>query len=88
MNKAGYGGEVKLFQWYNFVNQMHWILAHGPQKSGYEGLREPVLTESKKVPKKIRDELNRWIQKVDKEYKYILEKHEISDQIVFVGKKK
>lgn len=86
--KAGYVGEVLPFQWYNFVNQMHWLLANGPQRSGFDGLKDPELVTDSNVPKKVRDEFNAFIRRADRDYKNLLEKHLRSDQIVFVGKSK
>lgn len=88
MNKADYKGKVLPFQWYNFINQMHWILANGPQKDGAEGISASILIKDSTIPKKIREEINKWIKSKDEEYKKILEKHFISDQIIFIGKKK
>lgn len=86
MKKGGYRGRVSPFQWYNVVNQMHWILANAPQTSGYDGLREPVLVTEESVPPQTRRAFNDWIRKADREYKSLLEKHFVSDQMVFVGK--
>lgn len=86
--KAGYTGKVLPFQWYSFVNQMHWLLANAPQKSGYDGIKDPELVTATDVPAPVRKTFNTWIQKVDKEYRALLEKHMRSDQIVFVGKPK
>ena len=88
MQKAGYRGKVLPFQWYNFVNQMHWLLANGPQTSGYDGLKEPVLVTAKDVKPSIRSAFNQWVKKADSEYKKLLEKHLVSDQMVFIGKPK
>jgi SAM-dependent methyltransferase len=84
--KAGYTGKVLPFQWYNLINQMHWILANAPQTSGFDGLRDPVLVTAKDVKSAVRNAFNAWFQKADKEYKALLEEHMVSDQIVFVGK--
>lgn len=86
--KAGYVGKVLPFQWYNFINQMHWILANSPQTSGFDGLKDPVLVTAKDVKPAVRDAFNNWIKKVDREYKALLEKYLASDQIVFIGKPK
>ena len=86
MKKAGYQGKVLPFQWYNFINQMHWLLANAPQTSGFDGLKNPVLVTAKDVKPSVRDAFNRWIKKVDTEYKALLEKYSVSDQMVFVGK--
>lgn len=88
MKKGGYTGKVLPFQWYNLINQMHWILANGPQINGFDGLKEPQLVTTKEVAPAIRNALNAWVVKADKEYKALLEKHFISDQLVFVGKPK
>lgn len=88
MKKAGYHGKVLPFQWYNFINQMHWILSNAPQTSGFDGLKDPVLVTATDVKPVVRNAFNNWIKKVDKEYKVLLEKHLISDQMVFVGKPK
>lgn len=88
MKKAGYKGEVLPFQWYNFVNQMHWLLANAPQTSGYDGLKDPVLVSSTNDRPAVRRAFNDWIKKADKEYKALLEKHMLSDQMVFIGRPK
>lgn len=86
MQKAGYRGKVESFQWYNFVNQMHWLLVNGPQTSGYDGLKTPELVTAKDVSSATKSDLNHFIARVDAEYKKLLEKHMVSDQITFVGK--
>lgn len=87
MRKAGYKGEVLPFQWYNFLNQMNWILAKKPQKSGADGMGNSILINSKEVTERIRNDFNKWIKDKDKEYKNLLKKYLITDYIVFVGKK-
>jgi len=84
--KAGYTGHIVPFQWYNIVNQMHWLLLDAPQRSGFDGLCSPTLVESKAVPASLRNDLNAWIAKADRDYKRLLEKHAVSDQIVFIGR--
>ncbi len=86
MKKAGYKGKIIPFQWYSFLNQMHWFLAKGPQKSMAEGIAEPKFIKDKNVSLKIRNEFNDLLKKTDKEWKGIIEKFLLSDQIVFVGK--
>lgn len=86
--KAGYRGTVLPFQVYSLINSMHWLLTNGPQIRGFDGLRMPVLVEDKDVSSRIRKDFNDWMAKADKEYKKLLEKHLVSDQMVFVGKKK
>ena len=88
MKKAGYKGKVLPFQWYNFLNQMNWLLAKKPQNNMREGISDSILTNNKNVPKKIRNDFNKWIKQKDKEYKKLVEKYMISDQIIFIGKKK
>lgn len=69
----------------NFINHMNWILKGAPQQSMNIGMSKPVLASSRSA---IADELNRWIEKIDGEYKDILNKHGLGESILFIGKKK
>jgi len=85
LEKTGFAGETKTIQSYNFINHMNWILKGTPQKSMGIGMSKPVLASSRSA---IADELNRWIDKIDDEYKDILNKHGLGESILFIGKKK
>lgn len=85
LKKAGFTGKTKTIQSYNFINHMNWILKGEPQKSMEIGMSKPVLVSSR-TP--IANELNCWIEKVDSEYKGILNKHELGESILFVGKER
>lgn len=87
MEAAGYKGETSFFQGYNFLNHIHWLDVKGPQKDA-KGVLDPILVESKQAPKEIKNELDEWIRKVDKEYKRILVRYNVADILMFVGKKK
>jgi len=86
MSKAGYKGKVLPFQWYNVLNQFHWIATGEPQGSGFPGLKDPELVPKGEGIPSLRKDFNTWIQKVDVEFKKLWEKHSVSDQIVFVGR--
>lgn len=84
LEKTGFAGETKTIQSYNFINHMNWVLKGTPQKSMDIGMSKPVLVQSNSV---IADELNNWVEKIDREYKDILNKHELGESILFIGKK-
>lgn len=85
LEKTGFAGKTKTIQSYNFINHMNWILKGVPQQSMNIGMSKPALTSSRSA---IADELNRWIEKIDREYKDILNKHGLGESILFIGKKK
>jgi hypothetical protein len=85
LEKTGFAGETKTIQSYNFINHMNWILKGEPQRSIDIGMSKPVLAQSHSA---IADELNRWIEKVDREYKDILNRHGLGESILFIGKKR
>ena len=84
LEKTGFAGETKTIQSYNVINHMNWILKGTPQKSMDIGMSKPVLVKSEGT---VADELNSWIEKFDRGYKDILNKHELGDSILFIGQK-
>ncbi|MFA5779072.1 MAG: class I SAM-dependent methyltransferase [Elusimicrobiota bacterium] len=84
LKKSGFVGKTKTIQLYNLINHLNWMLKGEPQQSMDIGMSKPVLAPSHNA---IADELNRWIAKVDREYKNILNKHELGESILFIGKK-
>ncbi|HEY41124.1 MAG TPA: class I SAM-dependent methyltransferase [Dehalococcoidia bacterium] len=87
VEKSGFIGETKTLQQYNFINQINWILTGEPQSSASDGMSAPVLVRSPQVPDETRAIFNKWIKKVDKEYKALLNSHNLGDITVFLGKK-
>ncbi len=83
--KAGFLGETKTLQQYNFVNQINWILTGRPQSSASVGRSIPVLVTSNQVSDEIRSAFNEWIKKVDSEYKALLNRYNLGDVIIFRG---
>ena len=87
LEKPGFRGSIRTMQTYNFVNHINWILTGQPQKSIDIGMSKPVLISSDSVNDEIKNELNTFIKRVDEEYKMILEKYNLGNAIVFIGKK-
>jgi SAM-dependent methyltransferase len=83
MNRGGMDGKVYFTQCYNFLNHLHWILVGKPQPSNHEGLGSPKLPIS--IDEKLRGELETWLEEVDKQYKAILVKHGLTENITFIG---
>lgn len=87
LKRSGFSGSTKTVQAYNFINHVNWILTGEPQESANKGMSMPRLIDSESVNPAIRAEFNSWIQRVDKEYKQLLIKHNLAENIVFIGKK-
>lgn len=85
--KAGYKGKIIMSQEYNLANHIHWKITGNPMASVLEGIVTPELITDKGADKKIRNELNLWFAKADKEYKKILSKYNIAQSVIFIGKK-
>ena len=87
LERSGFSGATKTVQGYNFINHINWILTGNPQESVDNGMSKPMLINSESVNPIIRTEFNNWIQEVDKEYKQLLNKHNLGENIIFIGKK-
>ncbi|EHQ36852.1 class I SAM-dependent methyltransferase [Methanoplanus limicola] len=85
MRAAGYNGDILFFQDYNFLNHLNWILLGKPQKSCHMGLSEPKFPIVDTVDSSIKDELNLLISNFDKDYKNILAKYGVTDNMMFIG---
>lgn len=87
LERSGFSGNTKTIQNYNFINQINWILTGRPQKSADIGMSIPRLINSDSVDKTIKEKFNRWIKRVDEEYKQLLNRYDLGDSILFIGKK-
>jgi len=85
--RSGFTGKIKSLQQYNFLNQINWILTGKPQGSASEGMSIPVLVKSEHANEEIRIAFNEWIKRVDYEYKQLLNRYNIGDVIIFMGKR-
>jgi len=86
MNRAGFTGEVHFTQDYNFLNHLHWILVGKPQPTCHDGLSSPRLPIANDVKPELLRELEKWMEAVDKQYKAILAKYGVTENITFIGK--
>ncbi|MFX1383815.1 MAG: class I SAM-dependent methyltransferase [Promethearchaeota archaeon] len=87
LEKAGFKGEIKGAQRYNFLNHLNWIFLKKPQKNAEIGMSKPVLITNSSINENIKKEINDWFVKVDEDYKNLLVKLKLSDSIIFIGKK-
>ena len=87
LKKTGFEGTIKTTQSFNLINHMNWILNHKPQASNSQ-MSKPVLVESENVDKKMRDEFNQWFKKVDDEYKAMLNKYSLGENLLFIGRRR
>lgn len=87
LRRAGFNGVFKTVQRYNIINHLHWLLTNSPQGSFATGNQDPILVTGKEATTGVGKELNKFIKTVDEEYKKILVKYDVGENIVFLGKK-
>lgn len=87
LNKMNLDGEIKTVQRYNILNHINWVLTGKPMDNFTLGNKTPELVGADDVDEKIKDELNSFIQKTDKKYKNIINKHKLGESLTFLGKK-
>ncbi len=84
---CGFSGEVKFSQDYNLFNHIHWICNDQPQPNGTSGLSAPKPNFTSTTNIDITNQLNNFFAQIDKSYKELLCKNEISSNISFLGRK-
>ncbi len=87
LEKCGFVGETKTTQNFNLKNHINWILNRKPQGTNVE-MSKPVLVDSDSANPAMKEEFNQWFQEVNEEYKKLLNKHQLGENILFIGKKK
>jgi SAM-dependent methyltransferase len=88
MRQAGFEGKVVFIQDYNLLNHLHWADMDAPAGGGTKGLRAPELPLRTTASPKARAEVGRLIATADSDYKKFLDKHKITSNLFFIGKKK
>ena len=83
--RAGFSGENQTIQRVNFLNHVNWKYSQKPQAGPHIHMAPARLFDGESSP--ATDELNAWIQKVDEEYRTIINKHRLGESILFIGKK-
>jgi len=87
LDETGFKGEIGSVQRYNFLNHLNWIFTGKPQGEFSQGNLPPVLVKSDDVDKKVKDDLNSFIQSVDSQYKALINKHKLGENLTFLGQK-
>ncbi len=85
--KAGFVGKIKTVQRYTFTNHLHWLLTGNPQDNFTLGNQEPILVTTDTVSPPVKQELNDFIRRVNREYIDLIEKHGMGESLTFLGKK-
>jgi len=86
MKKVGFAGQTNTIQEYSVFNHIHWIQTEMPQKdmkSGYSPLTWNMDNDEFLYPSKI---LKKWFEKINSDYKKILEKNNLAEHVSFSGK--
>jgi len=85
--KAGLRGSLHYLQDYNVLNHLHWADVDAPKHGGVNQLAPPELPLRKTAAKAARTGVNNLLQKFDADYKRILERHGLTSNLFFIGKK-
>ena len=85
MKKAGIVGKVEFVQDYNFLNHVHWQSSNKPQQSCDQGLGPNRLKISENCPEAFRKEFDGMNERFDQEYKALLSRYKVTDNLVFFG---
>ena len=85
MKKAGIVGKVEFVQDYNFLNHVHWQSSNKPQQSCDQGLGPNRLKISENCPESFRIEFDEMNERFDQEYKALLSRYEVTDNLAFFG---
>ncbi|OGY46925.1 MAG: hypothetical protein A3J62_02035 [Candidatus Buchananbacteria bacterium RIFCSPHIGHO2_02_FULL_38_8] len=87
LDQAGFEGEIKTVQRYNIFNHLNWLLTGQPQGEFSQGNNDPVLVQSHEVNEEVKDDLNKFIKSVNENYKELLNKHKLGENLSFLGKR-
>lgn len=84
--RAGLTGTITTTQHYNVLNHLHWIGTGRPQANATIGMSSPVLVSAAEPhDEAVREDFNRWIEKVDAEYRALVTRHGRGESILFIG---
>jgi SAM-dependent methyltransferase len=84
---AGFTGTIGNTQSFSLLNHLHWKLTGKPQKNFTLGNSDPVLMEGATGDPATKDEFNGFIQRANREYKALVEKHGLGESVTFSGRK-
>ncbi|WP_371504475.1 class I SAM-dependent methyltransferase [Nitrosopumilus adriaticus] len=85
-NKAGFHGTANTIQEYSLFNHINWILNNNPQNNQIDGYNS-LNWKHKKSDFEIQNALlKKWFEKMNREYKELLEKNAIAEHVSFTGK--
>jgi len=87
MERAGFSGTIGNAQRFSLLNHLHWKLTGKPQANFILGNRNPLLVENGDTDPKVREEFNAFMERADREYKALVEKHGLGENVTFLGRK-
>ncbi|HTY53460.1 MAG TPA: class I SAM-dependent methyltransferase [Methanomicrobiales archaeon] len=85
MERAGFVGRTVFFQDYNLMNHLHWLFLDRPQPSCAEGLGPARLPLKVPPDQPVREDLDAFVERADREYRSILASHGYTDNMAFIG---
>ena len=84
LKKGGFGGTVKSIQRMNFLNHVHWLYTGKPQAGPHIHMAPARLIAKERTA--LDKKLNKWVRKVDVEYRNLLNSWGAGESLAFVGK--
>jgi len=84
---VGIKGEFKTIQRYSIFNHMNWIASGAPQSVMAEGMSDYSIENSNQIDEIILSEFNLFFNKINSNYKDLLNKYNLGDSIFFIGQK-
>lgn len=85
MRRAGFTGDVCFLQDYNLINHLHWLIAHSAQGSNHPGMGRPRLPLEGDRAEAIKGDLEAWLDEVDDQYRQLLSRHGVTDNVCFLS---
>ncbi|MFM7796587.1 MAG: hypothetical protein ACKO7N_07470, partial [Candidatus Nitrosotenuis sp.] len=85
LSKSGFEGKSWTAQDYTLFNHIHWITSGTPQSSLEDGYEIPDFSSEKSMMGTDM-QIKKFFTKVNSEYKRILEKNNIAENVCYMGK--
>jgi 2-polyprenyl-3-methyl-5-hydroxy-6-metoxy-1,4-benzoquinol methylase len=82
---CGFEGQAKSFSMYPFFNHVYWYFNRGPQASFKDALTTPQPSAEKS---EVQQEINNFYNQVESSYEDLVNRHGVSDCLLYQGHKK
>jgi len=83
--ECGYEGDIQYWQTHHILNHIRWLYNNTQQNSVVERVGNPIINDNNHP---IGNDINKLIKLFNRKYCELLENNCVSDNIIFIGKKK